>query len=161
LGFARARAAVVYDVTCRRLVSAWKERGRRDLAAPLAAIVDDVIARPDADVLTFVPGDRERGRERGHVPAARLAYALGPTWGLPVEPLLTRVGGSRRQAGLSRSDRRLNVRGRFVALGRVPRVVVLVDDVYTTGATVSACATALKRAGAIRVEVACLARTVR
>ena len=86
LAFTCARGALLYDARARPLVSAWKERGRRDLARPLAEIVADVIARPDVDVVTFVPGDRERGRERGHVPAERLAGALGELWGLPVTP---------------------------------------------------------------------------
>ena len=161
LAFARARGAVVYDARSRPLVSAWKERGRRDLARVFAAVVNEVIARPDAEVLTFVPGDRERGRERGHVPAARLARALGEIWGMPDRPLLVRTGGSRRQAGLPRAERRTNVRGLFDARSGAGGLVVLVDDVYTTGATVSACATALRRAGASRVEVVCLARAVR
>ena len=126
-----------------------------------AAVVDEVIARPDAEVLTFDPGDRERGRERGHVPAARLARALGEIGGLPDRPLLVRTGGSRRQAGLPRAERRTNVRGLFDARSGAGGLVVLVDDVYTTGATASACATALRRAGASRVEVVCLARAVR
>ena len=161
LAFARARGAVVYDARSRPLVSAWKERGRRDLARVFAAVVHEVIARPDAEVLTFVPGDRERGRERGHVPAARLARALGEIWGMPDRPLLVRTGGSRRQAGLPRAERRTNVRGLFDARSGARGLVVLVDDVYTTGATASACATALRRAGASRVEVVCLARAVR
>ncbi len=161
LAFARARGAVVYDERARRLVSAWKERGRRDLAGPLAAIVEELIARPGADVVTFVPGDRERGRERGHVPAARLARALGERWSLPTEGLLTRTRASVRQAALPRAERRANVRGAFAVAGDVPRRVVLVDDVYTTGATVSACSGVLRRAGARRVEVVCLARAVR
>lgn len=161
LAFARARGAVVYDERARRLVSAWKERGRRDLAGPLAAIVDELVARPGADVVTYVPGDRERGRERGHVPAARLARALGERWSLPTKGLLTRTRASVRQAALPRAERRGNVRGAFAVAGDVPRRVVLVDDVYTTGATVSACSGVLRRAGARRVEVVCLARAVR
>ena len=161
LAFARARGAVVYDERARRLISAWKERGRRDLAGPLAAIVEELIARPGADVVTYVPGDRERGRERGHVPAARLARALGERWSLPTEGLLTRTRASVRQAALPRAERRANVRGAFAVARDVPRRVVLVDDVYTTGATVSACSGVLRRAGARRVEVVCLARAVR
>lgn len=161
LAFARARAAVLYDDRARPLVAAWKERGRRDLASALAAIVVEVVARPAVDLLTFVPGDRERGRERGHVPAERLARALGSRWELPVRSLLGRAGDSPRQTGLPRAARGANVRGVFAASSRAPPRVALVDDVYTTGATVSACASALRRAGARRVEVVCLARTVR
>lgn len=161
LAFARARGAVVYDAHARPLVSAWKERGRRDLAGVFASVVDEVVMRPDADVVTFVPGDRERGRERGHLPARQLGRALGALWGLPATPLLVRAAGSRRQAGLPRAERRKNVRGAFAARSEAPPRVVLVDDVYTTGATASACATALRRAGARRVDVVCLARAVR
>ena len=158
LGFARARAALVYDARARALVSAWKERGRRELAD----LVVEVVARPAVAALTFVPGDRERGRARGHVPAARLAGALAARWDVPLRPLLVRVGTtSRRQAGLPRTDRATNVRGAFAASGIPPPTVAVVDDVYTTGATAAACATALRRAGASRVEVVCLARAVR
>src|SRR6187401_3509028 len=76
LAFAHARSALVYDARARLLVSAWKERGRRDLARSLAVVVSEVLARPAVDEITFVPGDRERGRARGHVPAERLAEAL-------------------------------------------------------------------------------------
>jgi predicted amidophosphoribosyltransferase len=78
-----------------------------------------------------------------------------------VRPLLVRTPGSKRQAGLARAQRRANVRGAFAARSEAPPRVVLVDDVYTTGATASACSTALRRAGARRVDVVCLARAVR
>ncbi|HKY25174.1 MAG TPA: ComF family protein [Gaiella sp.] len=161
LAFARARSAIVYDARARPLVSAWKERGRRDLTRALARLVFEVVAPPSVEALTFVPGDRERGRERGHVPAAGLARALGVSWNVPVEVLLERRRGSLRQTGLRRSERRANVRGAFACVGRAPGTVAVVDDVYTTGATASACASALRRAGARRVEVVCLARAVR
>jgi predicted amidophosphoribosyltransferase len=161
LAFARARSALVYDARARLLVSAWKERGRRDLASALGTLVAEVIARPDVGAITFVPGDRERGRARGHVPAERLARVLAARWELPVEPLLARTGPAPRQAGLPRSERAGNVRGAFAPRAEAPRAVALVDDVYTTGATVAACATELRRAGARRVEVVCLARAVR
>ena len=162
LAFARARAAVAYDTRARSIVSAWKERGRRDLAPMLAGVVADVVARPAVDALVAVPGDRERGRERGHVPAARLAETLGGLWQVPVAPLLARTAAtSRRQASLPRAERGTNVRHAFTAVGEAPARVALIDDVYTTGATGSACATELRRAGARHVEVVCLARAVR
>jgi len=161
LGFTRARAAIVYDGRTRPLVSAWKERGRRDLVEPFAALVEEVVARPLVDAVTFVPGDRERGRDRGHVPVARLAQALADRWDLPLARLLARSGPSSRQAGLSRANRRANVRNLFVSRSEAHGRLVLVDDVYTTGATAAACAATLRRAGARSVEVVCLARAVR
>ena len=91
----------------------------------------------------------------------RLANALGACWQLPVEPLLARAGGSSRQRGLSQAERRRNVSGAFRATGRCPGRVALVDDVYTTGATVAAAATALRKGGAKRVEVVTFARAIR
>lgn len=161
LAFARARGAIAYLGPARTLVSAWKERGRRDLAVHLAAIVAEVVARPDVDVVCFVPGDRERGLTRGHVPAMGIAIELGRLWRIDVEPLLRRVGSSPRQASLGLQERTGNVRGAFRETRPVPRRVCLVDDVYTSGSTVSACATVLRRAGASRVEAVCLARAVR
>ena len=99
--------------------------------------------------------------ERSHVPAERLARALGRDWWLPSEELLVRVRGARRQAGLRRDERRANIRGLFATVGRAPPRVALIDDVYTTGATASACASVLRKAGARHVDVVCLSRAVR
>lgn len=161
LAFRRAQGAVAYAGVARTIVSRWKESGRRDLAGPLAHVVADVLARPAVDVLTFVPGDRDRGLERGHVPAAGLALALGRVWTIDVVPLLERSGRRERQASLRLEDRRANVRGVFRARGPAPARVCLIDDVYTSGSTASACATQLRRAGARAVDVVCLARAVR
>jgi predicted amidophosphoribosyltransferase len=86
---------------------------------------------------------------------------IGDRWQLPVAPLLARVHGVGPQRGLPLAERRRNVRGVFQATGHAPRTIVLVDDVYTSGATVSAAATALRKAGARRVEVVTFARAVR
>jgi predicted amidophosphoribosyltransferase len=151
----------VYDDRARVLVRAWTERGRRDLAVAAAALVAEVLPRPDADALTAVPTDPERGLRRGHAPAAGLARALADRWRLPVAPLLVRARSAPRQRGLTLAERRRNVSGTFVATERAPPCVCLVDDVYTTGATVNACSSALRAAGARRVEVVCLARALR
>jgi predicted amidophosphoribosyltransferase len=161
LGFATARAAIVYDRRARAFVGAWKERGRRDLTRLAAELVAETLAPPPADVLTFVPGDRDRLLRRGHAPPERLACRLALLWGLPVRPLLLRARHVPRQRGLPLGARRRNVDGAFAAVRPPPRTIVLVDDVYTTGSTVAACATALTRAGAERVDVVCLARAVR
>ena len=161
LAFASARAAVEYDATVRRIVGAWKERGLRRLAAWAAAVVADTIAPPHAAVLTFVPADRDRRLRRGHHPAEALARELAAAWGIGLEPLLVRVRGSPRQRELTRIERRRNVAAAFAAGGRMPARVVLVDDVYTTGATANAAASALRKAGAREVEVVTFARTIR
>ena len=90
--------------------------------------------------------------ERAHHPAEALARELGAPWGLPLEPLLTRPH-ARPQRGLSRVERRRNVATVRAGAARAPPRLVLVDDVYTTGATVSAAASALRRAGAREVHV--------
>jgi predicted amidophosphoribosyltransferase len=160
LAFASARAAVEYDAAVRALVSAWKERGLRGLASVAASVVEGVVPPPSAQLITFVPPDGDRNVKRGHHPPARLARELGDCWGLPVEPLLGRTRPLRPQRGLTRRERRRNVRGAFLAETARGRVV-LVDDVYTTGATVAAASSALRAAGAARVDVVTFARAAR
>ena len=161
IAFASARAAVEYDQRVRATVSAWKERGLRGLAPCAAAIVAEVVRAPTGALLvTFVPPDGDRSLKRGHHPPAGLARELGRRWGLPVQPLLERTRSLRPQRGLSRRERQRNVRDAFRARSTRGKVL-LVDDVYTTGATVSAAASALRRAGASSVEVVTFARAVR
>jgi ComF family protein len=162
LAFATARAAVLYDRSARSLVAAWKERGIRVLAAAAAELVCEALPVPPVEGLVFVPPDGERLLRRGHNPARELALELGERWRLPVGDVLVRARRSVRQRGLSRAERRTNVRGAFRARrGAMPRAVCLVDDVYTTGATASAAATVLRAAGAREIHVVTLARTVR
>jgi predicted amidophosphoribosyltransferase len=161
LAFASARAAVAYDARVRTFVAAWKERGLRALADFAAAIVVEVVARPRVALLSWVPSDPGRVRQRGHHPPERLARALAALWELPAVPLLTRTRASPRQRGLSPLERRRNVAGAFAASGEAASRVALVDDVYTTGATANAAASALRKGGARRVEVLTLARTIR
>ncbi|HZS24766.1 MAG TPA: double zinc ribbon domain-containing protein [Gaiellaceae bacterium] len=156
LGFVHASAAVAYDADVRRLVRSWKERGLRSLADAAALAVVERLPRPDADAVTFVPADRGRRRRRGYHPAEQLARGLSDRWGLPCVPLLSRSGGTRQQ-GLSRGDRRRNVAHAFAVRATAPPRVVLVDDVYTTGETAHAAASALRT----RVEVVTFARAVR
>jgi predicted amidophosphoribosyltransferase len=160
LSFTWARAAVAYEGPARTLVAAWKERGRRNLSRIFAGLLLEVVPPPQADVVTFVPADPARGHWRGANPAEQLAHLVAREWGLPVEPLLARTRSVPPQRGLPRAERRRNVRGAFSATGAAASVAVI-DDVYTTGATVGAVATELRRAGARAVYVATFARAVR
>ena len=161
LAFATARAAIVYDRATRSFVQAWKERGQRTLAREAAEIVVETLSRPGASVLAFVPADGDRSLRRGHRPAEALARELGRLWELPVAPLVRRARPVERQRGLGLQERRRNVRGAFASATASPPRVCLVDDIYTSGATAGAAASALRRGGARRVEVVTLARAVR
>jgi predicted amidophosphoribosyltransferase len=111
--------------------------------------------------VAFIPGDGDRTLWRGSNTAEALACELARGWALPLVRALERPGQARRQRGLSQAARRANVRDAFRGVLRVPRRIVLVDDIYTTGATVAGAATELRRAGAATVDVVTFARTVR
>jgi predicted amidophosphoribosyltransferase len=161
LAFASARAALAYDDAVRALVAGWKERGLRRLALLAAEVMVEQLEPPRADVLAWVPADRDRRLLRGHHPPAALAGELARRWELPAEPLLGRARSVPRQRGLSLSKRRSNVAGAFVSEAAPPPRVAVIDDVYTTGATAAAAASTLRRAGARRVEIVTFARTIR
>lgn len=167
--FDRARAAFAYDEGSKPLVLGFKH-GDRIEGAPaygrwLARAGAELLA--DADLIAPVPLHRWRLLRRRYNQAALLAQALSRASGKPWLPdLLARVKATRSQGGLGRAGRAENVRAAFaVRPKRRPaaegRRILLVDDVYTTGATATACARALLRAGAAAVDVLTLARVVR
>ncbi|HSE80887.1 MAG TPA: ComF family protein [Gaiellaceae bacterium] len=161
LSFVSARAAVAYDGPGRALVVAWKERGLRHVARLAADLVVVTVPKPQVAALAFVPGDGDRVGWRGVDTAEELARELGRRWGIPVSALLGRARRARPQRGLTKAERRANIRAAFRATSPSPPAVGLVDDVYTTGATVSAGARELRAAGARRVHVVTFARAVR
>lgn len=162
LGFDTAVAALAYEGGGRDLVVRFKDAGLRGLAELAAGVIATVVRRPECDVVTWVPADRWRTVHRGYHPAQLLAVALALRWQLPAQPLLRAAPIRRPQRGLDHAARRRNVRGAFRPRGTVAgQRVVLVDDVYTTGATLSACGTALRRGEAGAVTAVSLARVVR
>jgi len=156
----RARAVGAYGGALAAVIHALKYDGRRSLAAQLAALMRERGAEvlEGADCVVPVPLHWWRRRERGFNQAADLARHLGR----PVVHALRRVRATPAQTGLPSARRHHNVRGAFVA-SRACRslrgaVVVLVDDVCTTGATIEACARALKAAGVSEVRALTAAR---
>ncbi|WP_158973734.1 ComF family protein [Pseudomonas sp. BAV 4579] len=131
------------------------------LARHLQHLFDEGQPRPD--LLLPVPLSALRLRQRGFNQAALLASWLGKTLQLPVDGrLLQRVQEQQSQQGLSANLRRRNLKQAFALVKDAPlegRHLALVDDVLTTGATADSLARLLKRAGAGRVDVYCLART--
>jgi ComF family protein len=150
-----------YEGSLKTVLHALKYRGRRRLATRLAeALLDEPSARAllsGEALLVAVPLHPRRLRERGFNQSELIARALGRSTGLPV----VRKKDTIAQTGLSASGRRRNVAGAFTV--RQPwavagRTVVLIDDVLTTGATVRACAAALRDAGPCAIRVLTVAR---
>lgn len=164
--YEKARAALLYDDVARRLVLGLKFSDRTDLAPWMAHLMvraaDGMLE--GGPLVVPVPLHRNRLLMRRFNQAAELARALCHQQGLNYAPqLLARVRPTKQQVGLGRAERTDNVRGAFrVPLEQVTAVegrgVVLVDDVFTTGATLEACTRALLRAGADRVECLTFAR---
>ncbi len=166
--FDRLRAAVAYNHVSRHVALNLKYTHRPSLAETLAHFMlrhAGGEGRVEA-LLVPVPLHRWRIWKRGYNQAALIASALARRTGIPPElDLLRRTRPTPPLKGLGRRERALAVRGAFAvpreARARLAgRTVLLVDDVYTSGATASACARALKRAGAASVEVLCWARVV-
>jgi predicted amidophosphoribosyltransferase len=140
-------AAVAYHGPARTIVRRLKFGGATALAENMAATIA-ASAPPDLleHALVPVPSPRARRRARGFCHATLLAEALGERTGSPVLPLLGRVGQAYRQVGRARGQR-LRSPPRFTASRTGVEEVVLVDDVVTTGATLGACARALREKG--------------
>ena len=158
---------------CATLIVRFKYRGehhlRRALVGWLAeALLDPRIARRPADALVPVPLHPRRRRERGYNQAETCCRLLGRQVGLPVWPVLCRARYTGTQTLLSREERAKNLSGAFALAGgwmarRRKREIwgadlLLVDDVFTSGATVDACARVLLGAGAASVRVLTIAR---
>lgn len=166
--FEKARAFGIYNATLLKAIHQFKYGKKLSLARPLAGLLRHTFyqfwATEDIDLIVPVPLHIARLRQRGF----NQAYLLITRWAKQEGFLCDGVSLWRRrrtepQTGLSRKDRRKNMARAFAV--RRPEVVrekrvLLVDDVFTTGATVNACACVLMDAGAARVDVLTLARAV-
>ena len=166
--FTRARAAVAYNGIARRLVQGFKFHDQTDLAPWMARWMHRVGGElaNDADIIIPVPLHRRRFLTRRFNQSAELARCFAAMVNCDFEPnAVARVKVTRQQVGLDLREREANVRGAF----KVPdssdikvrgRRVLVIDDVYTTGATVSSVARTLKRSGAANVDVLTFARVL-
>jgi ComF family protein len=164
--FRRARSAAAYGDVARRLVHQLKYHDRPHLARMMATAMSRAGRTLVAECTLVVPVPLHRWRlwQRRYNQAAALSACLSTLSGIPFDPLvLERAKPTRRQVGLTAVQREENVRGAF----RVPEAmrgrlagahVLLVDDVYTSGATAKAATRALLRAGAASVDVLTFAR---
>jgi len=172
--FVKAAAYGSYEGGLRELIHLLKY----DYVRPAANVLGRMLAEAVSDLQPFfadgavlvvpVPLYRQKFRQRGFNQAeliARSALKLLPTTRLELRSsLLERTRETRSQIGLSRHQRRENMRGAFAVAERsqvAGREILVVDDVFTTGTTVSECARVLRRAGASKVYVATVARTLK
>ena len=172
--FQSARAAGVYDLTLKAAIHALKYRGKTGLAKPLGQLLFGVFLRQlkkgRVQTIVPVPLHREKMRQRGFNQAFLLIRqweklsasvpGAGARFRLDRQSLI-RTRQTAPQAELNRKERQANIRGAFNLVKRAAiadKQILLVDDVYTTGATVDECARVLLNGGAKRVDVLTLAR---
>ncbi|MFQ6116816.1 MAG: double zinc ribbon domain-containing protein [Candidatus Bipolaricaulia bacterium] len=159
--FDRAQSFGFYEDGLAELVRGLKYRGERALARPLACYLrlagEEFLQQ--AEALTFVPLSPAKLRARGFNQAELLARELGRLMGLPSVAALQKIKQTEDQTELSLKERRENVRGAFAPLGEAQfERIVLIDDVYTTGATAEECSRALREGGYGEVYVLTVAR---
>lgn len=163
--FDRLRAAVAYGDVARQVALKLKYSGRPGVAETLGRFMTRHLASAEGKaILVPVPLHRWRIWKRGYNQSALIASSLAKASGLAIDlDLLRRVKPTPVLRGLGRRERALAVRGAFAVRDKAAvagKAFILVDDVFTSGATANACARTLKRAGAARVETICWARVI-
>ena len=159
-GFESARAPLRYEGVGKEIVHSLKYRGYKKIVARLAApLMLDALDDGRFDAVVPVPLHRSRHRKRGFNQAELLARGVAAEINAPLSDTLEVVRSTRDQVELSAAQRRANVAGAYRASAPLRGRVLLIDDVFTTGATMSACASTLILAGAKNVHALSLCRT--
>ena len=150
--------AGAFDGAFRDAIHAYKFGAKTAFRRPFLGLLSAMGGAAKADFVAWPPTAGESLQERGFDSTAELARSLARRLGVPLYRGLRRARQGQKQAKLGREERWLNARGAFEASGGLEgKSVLLVDDVVTTGATLSECAAALKRAGAVQVRCVALA----
>ena len=166
--FEKAYSACLYEGALKELIRLFKYKGRISLAKILSKLMIDFIKENDEilygiDIITFVPIQARRLRERGFNQSRALALNLSKEFGIPVTDALKKTKLTKPQNELTRNERLTNLKNAFKARGRLKlkgNAILLIDDVMTTGATLSECSKVLLDAGAESVRCLTLARGI-
>jgi ComF family protein len=165
-GFDHAASFGLYEGSLRRLIHLFKYSGMKPLAGILAAFMERALSIDAGfDAVVPVPLHWRKQWDRGFNQSELLARHIARRRGIPVLRALRRKRATAVQAGLASAGRRRNVAGAFSlrsdAEALAGKRILLIDDVMTTGATASVCASVLKRGGAQSVSLLTLARVDR
>jgi len=159
-GFESAGAPLKYEGVGKKIVHSLKYRGYHKVVGKLAVpLMLQVVGDGPFDAVVPVPLHRSRLRKRGFNQAELLARGVAERINATVSDTLEVVRSTGDQVELTAAQRRANVAGAYSARRSLRGKVLLVDDVFTTGATMSACATTLTLAGAQEVHALSLCRT--
>ena len=156
--------ALVCDST--NVFSHHEGRSESTVGKPITELVERVFELwemniPEDTYITYVPMEKKKEKKRGFNQAELIAEELGKILGKKVVPLLRKVRETRSQTELNEEERLINVKNAFSAISKVlPDNVLLVDDIWTTGATMKECSKVLKKAGVKNIFGFTLARTI-
>lgn len=155
--FIKNRSPLVYEGEARRMIYALKFGKKKYIAQTLGALMADEFLKSDmqADIIAFVPMTQSEEKKRGLNQSELLAYEVGRRLNIPVLPALVKTKDTSAQKELKGKDRAKNLEGAFACVfDEVKnRNMLLIDDIFTTGATANACSEALLKAKARQVCV--------
>lgn len=164
--FTLARGVAPYRGPLREAVKRYKYRGQRQLAQPLGQLMFQLIADDPlyrrAQLVVPVPLSKKKLSRRGFNQAQLLAQEVANGMNLPLREILVKIKETPTQAGLSKQEREKNLHMAFQVANTdlvKGKTLLLIDDVFTTGATASATAELLRQSGAVEVLVLVLATT--
>lgn len=164
--FLEGRSALVYNTWMQKSMSAFKYRKRKENGEFYADRIHEIwgerIKAWEADVFVPVPIHPHRYQKRGYNQAEVIASYLSERTGIPVEMMLERTKDTRPQKDLSQAERMRNLQGAFslslsaTELNPKPKCAIIVDDIYTTGSTIEACAQTLQIYGITKIYFICV-----
>ncbi len=166
--YSAARAALRYEGSCKELIHAYKYLYKSHLRRPLALLTAEIlhsfVSEQRPELLIPVPLHKSRLRSRGFNQSLLIAETLSRNWQIPLlRQGLIRTRRTTPQVELTRAERLTNLKGAFAVKDTesvTGKHIMLVDDVFTTGATLSACAEALLKAGCSRISAVTVAHAI-